>query len=768
MYNFNNLSDFEFEILCKDIMQKELDIELHTFQKGRDGGIDITDDPVKKNIIIQVKHYINSKYSSLIASLKKEVEKIQALQPKRYYVCCAVNLTPNNKKEIYDLFSDYMESANDIKSLQDINDFLDNSENRDIVRKHYKLWLESTNILGEIMNQSIFIDCESLLYNIGESSKEFVATNCYYECLDILNKKEMLLLLGAPGTGKTVTTKMLALYYVSKGYQIRYTTNGDIRDLKNALSAHKDSKEVVLLDDCLGQHYFKMKETQENELLGLVKYIAMNKNKMLIMNSRVTIFQQAKEQSIEFKQFADDKKIKIKTLDMSQISILDKGKIFYNHIYFKGLPLDYYQDIRRNYNYRKIVMHSNYTPRIMEFVTREVNYISVPNERYFEFVMKCLDNPREIWHDEFTEKLQQEDRILLTTLYSLTDTSVSEESLKRAYNYRLRNTMTIDTSINMWEIVLKRLEGAFIIFIEKNEKKEIGVINPSVNDFLKDYLQKNDIERKCIQDNAIEYEQIKRGFASEMDDIIRVGKADLFHYSSPEERMFVILSYICRLGVLNNNYKCVVNDFFELLPHGWFDGMMNKCEIFVTLLSQKFNEFYGTYGKINNSKLMELFTQMSLNDYKIFITSAKKYKISFFYTEYRDIFIEALNNVILEFIEDVYPDDYCNFYNMKSLVEQSMDFNGFGIEMDRIWLVNIICEWVKDDVENEISQVIMDLPHNIRRSINISRDNIYIDEREIDDCIERYLGPTDYEDDVYECDDNKGANELDVLDCIFK
>jgi len=104
MYNFNNLSDFEFEILCKDIMQKRLDTKLYTFQKGRDGGIDITDDPLKKTVIIQAKHYINSKYTDLIASLRKEVEKVEKLQPQKYYVCCAVRLTAKNKQEIYNLF----------------------------------------------------------------------------------------------------------------------------------------------------------------------------------------------------------------------------------------------------------------------------------------------------------------------------------------------------------------------------------------------------------------------------------------------------------------------------------------------------------------------------------------------------------------------------------------------------------------------------------------------------------------------------------------
>ncbi len=135
MFNYKNLCDYEFEILCKDIMQKKLGVPLQIFARGRDGGIDITDDTVRKNVVIQVKHYINSKYSDLISSLKKEVSKVAELKPEKYYVCSALELTPANM---------------------------------DIVRKHYKLWLESTNILAEINSRDIFIDCETLLYNIKE------------------------------------------------------------------------------------------------------------------------------------------------------------------------------------------------------------------------------------------------------------------------------------------------------------------------------------------------------------------------------------------------------------------------------------------------------------------------------------------------------------------------------------------------------------------------------------------------------------------------
>ena len=76
----------------------------------------------------------------------------------------------------------------------------------------------------------------------------------------------VLIIIGAPGVGKTITSQMLVLYYAAQGYRVRYTTDGaDLTGLTKALSQSRETKEVILLDDCFGQAYFNMKETQENE-----------------------------------------------------------------------------------------------------------------------------------------------------------------------------------------------------------------------------------------------------------------------------------------------------------------------------------------------------------------------------------------------------------------------------------------------------------------------------------------------------------------------
>ncbi len=77
MYNYGNLSDVEFEDLCKDIMSEKLGMELRTFTKGRDSGIDICDSVVNPEVVIQVKHFFKSSFSDLRRSLKDEKTKLK-------------------------------------------------------------------------------------------------------------------------------------------------------------------------------------------------------------------------------------------------------------------------------------------------------------------------------------------------------------------------------------------------------------------------------------------------------------------------------------------------------------------------------------------------------------------------------------------------------------------------------------------------------------------------------------------------------------------
>ena len=202
MYNLRNLNDYEFEVLCKDIMQKKLNTELRVYKKGRDGGIDIRA-ICGRDIVIQVKHYINSSFSGLKRSLNREIDKVKNIKPSQYYICTSIDLTEANITEIYGMFEDYMENEGYIIDGTRINEFLEKEENKDIVKKNYKLWLAASNILELINSKDILLDSDELVEEIKRESKLYVKTDSYVEANKILEQKNIIIIQGDPGVGKS-------------------------------------------------------------------------------------------------------------------------------------------------------------------------------------------------------------------------------------------------------------------------------------------------------------------------------------------------------------------------------------------------------------------------------------------------------------------------------------------------------------------------------------------------------------------------------------
>lgn len=379
MLNYANLNDVEFESLCQDVMERILGVNLRRFAAGRDGGVDLTDDAVHKNIIVQVKHYQKSSTDALVRSLKSELPKISAYDPQKYYICCSKELSHNKVAELCQHFHTYMDSDRQIVTILEIDDFLKRAENQDILKKHFKLWIDDVGILQEIHNDDIFVDCEAFLDDVDELHKLFVRTSAFDRAQKALERNRTLCIIGDPGVGKSITSKMLVLYFAAQGYRVRYTTDvADLTVLKASLRRDPNIKEVILLDDCFGQAYFEMKTSQSSELISLIKYIKRHPKKILILNSRVTIFREAQERQRDLVRSLERSDFKVFILDMNNLSAIEKAKILYNHLAFSGIPDDYFEDIRTDNRYRKIITHQNYNPRIIEFVCNPTHYLKVP------------------------------------------------------------------------------------------------------------------------------------------------------------------------------------------------------------------------------------------------------------------------------------------------------------------------------------------------------------------------------------------------------
>ena len=515
MFNYMNIDPTEFEEICHEILEKITNQSFRVFGKGTDGGIDIQSDENEK-VIGQAKLYINSTQSTTVYSIKSEFYRIKNKEIEQYYLFIGREMSPENIQKIYDEFKTYMKSKENIYTIKEIDELLHKEEFQDIVRNHVKLWLSSTNILELITNRNVFFDCDILLYDIKKELELFVRTDIYNVCKKILETKRNLLILGAPGIGKTTTSKILALYFAQKGYTVRYTDAYNLNELKSAISLDYDKKEFIFLDDCLGQSYLELHEKNENDLIRFIKYVYNNPNKMLLLNSRITVFKEATQRKVDLEKSVRNKDFYIQEINIENLSKLEKAKILYSHLQNKNVPEEYKNQIIKNRNYMKIIENPSYSPRIIDYMTDENRYSKIEPNEYVEEILRAFTKSEYVWEDEFKYRIDKQDRIFLYTLYSISSHIVNENILKQAFLKRMK-IENVDTTMSVYEDTLKRLNESFIKIIMINDSRYISVVNPSVNDFLRNKLNENLIEKEKMKDSIMVIEQCNRIIENKID-----------------------------------------------------------------------------------------------------------------------------------------------------------------------------------------------------------------------------------------------------------
>ncbi|MCQ2019503.1 hypothetical protein [Clostridium butyricum] len=509
MLNFSNLTAYEFELLAKDIIEKELNIKLRSYAQGRDNGIDIRG-YIGNDIIIQVKHYINSSFSHLRTTLRKELPKIEKLKPKRFMIVTSFNLTPSNEDEIFELFKDFMLSKNDIVDVNFVNSFLTKESNIEILRAHNKLWLTSTNVLNLIFNKGLDLDSKCFIDDYEVKARLFVYTKAFNEALNILKDNNVIILEGAPGVGKTTLSKLLVAHFCENGYKFKYSSSNSLSEIKKGI-VEKD-KEIILMDNFLGQRVSDLSNHFFEEIRTLIIFASSYKDKKIIVNSRNVVLNEAININQSFRDLLYNYHIYRYDIKVDEISNFEKAQILYNHIYFNKLPDSYYREIKQDRHYLDIVLHKNFSPRIIEYVTRNEKITSIPAHEYFTYIIKTLDNPKDVWRDEFNNLLKF-DRIFMYTLFSLISYDRFDQGyvdyaiLKECFEIRISKENDYDSTVDNFGISVKKLEGGLIKLRISQSGTSIGFINPSVEDYIFSKLNNLSKEIEQISEAALYVEQ---------------------------------------------------------------------------------------------------------------------------------------------------------------------------------------------------------------------------------------------------------------------
>ena len=508
VYDFAQLSPLDFEELTRDLLQKDWNVRLESFKTGRDQGIDLRYAASEnRQIIVQCKHYAGSTVAALLRTLREsELPKIKRLAPSRYVLVTSLPLSPANKKSITEAVSPFIQSPKDIISVNDLNNLIGMFP--EVEQKHFKLWLSSTEVLNRVLHNA---ECVQTDFNVAKIRKNiplYVQTPNYDRALRVLDEYGFVIISGVPGIGKTTLAEMLLFAHLERGFQ-PVVVKSDVREAKTLFSSEK--RQVFYYDDFLGDTFLGSRseflgKKEDSVLLEFMQMIEASKHGRLILTAREHILQYAFQISEHFQRHFGMLTAHRYILDIQKYSLIDRGRILYNHIYFSDVPLEYKNALIEDRFYIKILKHRNFNPRLVEWLSKYTNVRQTPVAAYRDEVLRVLNNPEQLWAIAFEQQISEGARSALLVLYSLggeASLSALHEGWKALHHKRaVRHNWK--TRPEDWRQSLRELENSFL---EYNDKS-VSFVNPSVKDFLNSKLINDPEYVEDIVLGATTFEQI--------------------------------------------------------------------------------------------------------------------------------------------------------------------------------------------------------------------------------------------------------------------
>ena len=493
MYDFKQLSPADFEDLTRDLLQQHWKVRLEAFKTGRDHGIDLRYAGISgRSIIVQCKHFSGSTVAKLIREIRtEESPKVARLAPNRYVLVTSLPLSPTDKSKLKTVLDPYIKTTQDIFGAEDINNLL--GCHSEIETQHFKLWLSSTAVLQRVLHNAEQVQTDFDVERVRRAIPLYVQTSNYSRAMRILEEKKVVIISGVPGIGKTMLADMLLFAHMESAYE-PHVIKSDIVEGKKPFRS--ELRQIFYFDDFLGETFLGNRfdflgKKEDSAILDFMETIARSKHGRFILTAREHILKHAFQISEHFQRqrvgLADRQCI----LELSEYTLLDRGRILYNHIYFSDLPEAYKVELLKDDFYMQILKHRNFNPRLVEWLSKFTNLKALAPKGYQEEVRRVLENPEQLWRIAFEQQISEASRSLLLALYSLGG-SAPLHQLKEAWkvlHLHRAKKYNWKTAAEDWRRALQDLEGGFLVYNDG----AASFVNPSVKDFL-DTTLSNDTE----------------------------------------------------------------------------------------------------------------------------------------------------------------------------------------------------------------------------------------------------------------------------------
>ncbi|MFI7291487.1 restriction endonuclease [Streptomyces anulatus] len=497
-FDVGRLTDFDFETVCKDLFELEFGVRLEIFTSGPDGGVDLRhmqgDDPA---LIVQCKHFHRSGRAKLLAHMRKaEAPKLAHLKPGRYVLATSVELSRAAKDKLCDMLQPFVRSPSDIYGKDDIDALL--RKHDQVVRRHLRLWLTSASVLNSLMSKSIVTRSHALADAVKATLRTYADNGSLGEALRLLDDRHVCVVAGAPGVGKTTLSHVLCAHYLSHGYDI-IEISEDAEEA-NALW-DPDVPQLFYYDDFLGQTAIdeKLGKNEDGRLISLMQRAANSPNKRFLLTTREYILAQARQKYERLDRHRFD--VQTCVLDVADYTYGARASILYNHVSASSLPARTKSIFASSGAYAPIVQHENFNPRVIAATLSEAVAFGSAGKHITAEMVANLNDPGRVWGHIVNHQIGSSDILLLKTQLSFLSGIRMDtlESVWASSGGAFRNLHN----------ALKVLDGTMLRSVRHGEVVFVEFHNPSVRDYMRDFISSDHSEMKDFVGRIQLFEQVE-------------------------------------------------------------------------------------------------------------------------------------------------------------------------------------------------------------------------------------------------------------------
>jgi hypothetical protein len=344
--------------------------------------------------------------------------------------------------------------------------------------------------------------------SIKSMGEYYVYTSKYEEARKILKNENIVTFIGLSGSGKSITSKMLAYHFnKEEKYTIKSvpSTEEYIKYINDKIKKNTKSKEIFIFDDIFGSTQTESSQEYFDRLESLLKEIEVNKNnknKKFIFNSRKNIFQSVRTNNCKLITLMEG----LKVFDLDELKTeeeyIDRVCIIYGcfkeYDLLKQLKILNKENIWTNEIYQTIIEHQNFTPLVINRAIK--NCVDKELKDYTDTIMKALENPEDIWETEI-KPLDKDTRKYLDILCSFPDRFINKTIIDECYE---KYNADSRVSLNDIHICIKSL---LVVSQDEFWGENIRFKHSSIREYLIKKLVFSEINE--IKKSAVYIEQIE-------------------------------------------------------------------------------------------------------------------------------------------------------------------------------------------------------------------------------------------------------------------